>query len=336
MEIKEKIDFVVTWVNSNDVEWQKKMNSQLKIMGKEQLMVGEERYHDFGFFKYWFRAVEKYASWVNHIYLVIDSQVPSFYKNNKKVTIVDHKEFIPQEFLPTFSSSVIELFLDKIPGIEEKFVYFNDDMLLNNFVTPRTFFAEDGLPMDSAIPSVLQPVSKFDYIPFNNSLVINRNFPKKRVLKEHLNKFFSLKYGMTNILKILLTIPFSNWSAFKIQHIPYSLRKEDYKMLRQYAQKEINNTAKMHFRSEMDINIWLLMELRFMRGNFSPRSTSVGGYYDFDHVDVLIKSIRKGKEALICINDDSQSKNLDEKIKISKDIIKALDNKFPNKSTVEF
>ncbi|KRN94731.1 stealth family protein [Pediococcus stilesii] len=335
METNEKIDFVVTWVNSNDVEWQKKMNSQLELMGKEQLMTGEERYHDFGFFRYWFRAVEKYASWVNHIYLVTDSQIPSFFKGNKRVTIIDHKQFIPQEFLPTFSSSTIELFLDKIPGIEEKFVYFNDDMLLNNFVTPKTFFSESGLPKDSAIPSVLQPVSDFDAIPFNNSLVINRNFSKGKVLKEHFSKFFCLKYGVSNILKAVLTVPFSNWSTFKIQHIPYSLRKDDYRILRKYAQKEITNTAKMHFRSEMDINIWLLLELRFMQGEFSPRKKSIGGYYDFDNVEALIQSVKKGKESLICINDDSQSKSLRDKVKISKDIINVLEDKFPTKSMSE-
>ncbi|MBM6585533.1 sugar phosphotransferase [Pediococcus acidilactici] len=330
-----KIDFVVSWVNSNDIEWQTRMNNQLKKMGKKQLMIGEERYHDYGFFKYWFRSVEKYAPWVNHIFLVTDQQKPDFFKENDRVTVVDHSEFIPSEYLPTFSSSVIELFLNKIPGLSEKFVYFNDDMLLNNFVKPSDFFTAEGLPKDAAVPSVLQPIGEFDYIPFNDILVLNRYFPKRKYFKKQWKKFMSLKYGLSNLLKVLLTVPFKNWSSFKIQHIPYALRKEDYDLLHNYAEEEILNTAKIHFRSDKDINIWLLLEIRFVLGLFEPRAIKIGGFYDLDHSEEAIEVIEKGKTSLICINDDSKLSNLEDKIDIATSIIKALEEKFPYKSSVE-
>ncbi|KAF0338470.1 sugar phosphotransferase [Pediococcus acidilactici] len=335
LEMDTNIDFVVSWVDSNDVEWQKRMNTQLKKMGKDQLMIGEERYHDFGFFKYWFRAVEKYAPWVNHVYLVTDQQVPSFFRLNNNVTIVDHTDFIPEEYLPTFSSSVIELFLDRIPGLSEKFVYFNDDMLLNAPVSKNDFFSEDGLPMDSAIPSVLQPASQFDYITFNDALVLNQNFPKRIFFKKYMNKFLNYKYGLSNNLKTMLTIPFTNWSSFKIQHIPYSLRRKDYFMMRNYANEQIDRTARMHFRSDKDINIWLLLELRFVQGDFVPRKTKIGKYYDFDDGKALIKTLKSGKVPLICINDDSKNKKLRDKIKISEEILKVLEEKFSSRSSVE-
>lgn len=331
----EKIDFVVSWVDSNDINWQKRMNVQLKEMGKDQLMIGEERYHDFGFFKYWFRAVEKFAPWVHHVYLVTDHQVPSFFKSSKKVTVVDHTEFIPEGYLPTFSSSVIELFLDRIPGLSEHFVYFNDDMILNAPVNSNTFFSNNGLPMDSAIPSVLQPASEFDYITFNDALVLNQNFPKNIFFRKNIDKFINYKYGLTNILKAMLTIPFTNWSSFKIQHIPYALRKTDYSMMRDYASEQIDRTAKMHFRSDKDINIWLLLELRFVQGDFSPRRTKIGKYYDFDNVGALIRTLRDGKVPLICINDDSRNKSLQEKVKISEKILEVLEVKFPQKASIE-
>lgn len=330
-----KIDFVVSWVNSNDVEWQRRMNSQLKKMGKTQLMVGEERYHDFGFFKYWFRSVEKFAPWVKHVFLVTDQQIPDFFHETDKVSVVDHKEFIPKEYLPTYSSSVIELFLDRIPGISEHFVYFNDDMLLNSKVKPTDFFAKSGLPKDAAIPSVLQPISEFDHLPFNDILVLNQIFKKSDVLKKYRRKFFSTKYGFNNLLKAILTLPFNNWSSFKIQHIPYSLRKQDYSLLYKFAEKEIERTAKMHFRSDKDINIWLLLELRFVNGLFEPRNVNIGGYYDFDGTEKLLKTISKGKKKLICINDDSKCKDLKTKISEAKKILTSLEEKFPQKSSVE-
>ncbi|UTC09258.1 hypothetical protein A4W78_06860 [Latilactobacillus curvatus] len=330
-----KIDIVVSWVNSNDQKWQAKMNHQLQLMGKEQLMIGEERYYEFGFFKYWFRSIEKFASWINHVYVLTDDQRPEFFKETDKVTVVDHTEIIPKEYLPTFNSNVIELFLDKIPGINEHFIYFNDDVFLNAPVLPADFFDINGLPKDCAIPSVLQPVGNFDHLPFNDIQIINHYFPKKIVMKKYGKKFFSVKYGIANIFKSILTLPFSNWSTFKIQHIAHSLRKEDYQLLRKYAKNEIETTAKMHFRSNSDISIWLILELRYMTGKFSPRSVKDGAYYNFDGIDSLIGCLKKGKIKQVCINDVSESKTLAEKIIDADRIKKMLESKFPEKSMVE-
>ncbi|MDV2912142.1 Stealth CR1 domain-containing protein [Pediococcus acidilactici] len=333
--MREKIDFVVTWVDSNDINWQKKMNGHLKKMGKKQLMVGEERYHDFGFFKYWFRAVEKYAPWVNHVYVLTDQQVPYFFTQSEKVTIVDHSEFIPKEYLPTFNSNSIEMFLDKIPELSEHFVYFNDDMLLNAPVTPSDFFDEHGVPLDMAVPSVLQPVGDFDHIPFNNMIVINREFPKNRMNFKQLLSFFSYKYGLTNLVKAAMTIPFTNWSTFKIQHVAYSLRKKDFLLLKKYANSEFRETAQASFRSSNDISIWLLLEIRFMLGEFVPRTAKLGKYHDFDTTEELIKDLNREQYKILCINDDSENKKMDIKISESKRILAILEKKFPKKSSVE-
>ena len=50
--------------------------------------------------------------------------------NNPKLNIAKHSDFIPKEYLPTFSSHSIELNLHRIEGLVERFVYFNDDMFL--------------------------------------------------------------------------------------------------------------------------------------------------------------------------------------------------------------
>ncbi|ANI98168.1 sugar phosphotransferase [Pediococcus pentosaceus] len=333
--MKKKIDFVVSWVNSNDTSWQIRKNKQLELMGKDKLMIDESRYHEFGFFKYWFRSVEKYAPWVNHVYLVTDQQTPDFLMPTSKVSVVDHKEFIPDKYLPTFSSSVIELFLDQIPNLEEQFVYFNDDMFINAPVKPDDFFDKDGLPKDAAIPSVLQPVSEFDHLPFNNALVLNKSFKKRKIIRDNFSKFFSFKYGMDNVLKAILTVPFQNWSSFKIQHIPYSLRKEDYKLFRHYANNEIKRTGAMHFRSDNDINIWLLQEIRFACGMFSVRNVRDGALYNFDNSEELINCLRQEKVKLVCINDDSKYKSIEEKDVIANKIKKILEEKFNKPAAVE-
>ena len=92
MDIGFPIDFVVTWVNGEDPVWLAKKNEVIQKSKREDEFTSENRYRDLGLFNYWFRSIEKFAPWVNHIYLVTDQQVPDFLNvRNEKVTVVDHK-----------------------------------------------------------------------------------------------------------------------------------------------------------------------------------------------------------------------------------------------------
>lgn len=60
--------------------------------------------------------------------------------------IVLHRDIIPEKYLPTFNSTTIEMFLCKIDGLAEHFIYSNDDMLPMNKMDVEDFF-QDGLPV---------------------------------------------------------------------------------------------------------------------------------------------------------------------------------------------
>jgi len=60
------IDFVVTWVDSSDPEWQKKFASYRDML-KNSSEIGEIRYKEHNTLRYWFRGVEKFAPWVRKI-----------------------------------------------------------------------------------------------------------------------------------------------------------------------------------------------------------------------------------------------------------------------------
>lgn len=93
----------------------------------------DARFRDYDTFKYWFRAIEKNATWVNRIYLVTCGHLPKWLNvQHPKLTVVKHSDFIPEAYLPTFSSDTIALNLHRIKGLSENFVYFNDDMFLIN------------------------------------------------------------------------------------------------------------------------------------------------------------------------------------------------------------
>lgn len=61
--------------------------------------------------------------------------------------VILHKEIIPKNLLPTFNSTTIEMFLHKIPGLAEHFIYSNDDMIAINNSNAVDFFTEDGKPI---------------------------------------------------------------------------------------------------------------------------------------------------------------------------------------------
>ena len=75
----EKIDFVLTWVDGGDPIWQKEKS---KYSSEKDYGNKAAHYRDFGTLKYWFRAVEKYAPWVNKIHFVTCGQKPEWLNEN--------------------------------------------------------------------------------------------------------------------------------------------------------------------------------------------------------------------------------------------------------------
>lgn len=100
------------------------------------------RYRDWGTLHYLMRAIEKNCPFFDRVFLVVSgpTQVPDWV-NRETVQVVLHSEFIPSECLPLFNSSSIEVFLHRIPGLGEEFVYFNDDMFPVSPIAGEDFFS---------------------------------------------------------------------------------------------------------------------------------------------------------------------------------------------------
>lgn len=143
------VDIVVTYCNSNDEEWQKnyeywktKEIQEGKADKDNQQAFNMCRYRDWGVFKYWFRGVEKNCPWVRNVILVVQNKnhVPKWLDTtNKKLRVVYHEDFIPEEFLPTFSAMTIEMFIPYIEGLSDLYITSDDDFYFLN-PTPRSRF----------------------------------------------------------------------------------------------------------------------------------------------------------------------------------------------------
>ena len=196
-----QIDFVVPWVDDKDPLWQKK-KAELTGVDYEEGNT-EVRYRDWDTLKYWFRGVEKFAPWVRNIYFVTDDQKPDWLNiEHPKLKWVKHTEFIPKEYLPTFSCQAIEWNLHRIEGLSENFVYFNDDVFLINHTKPEDFF-KNGLPCDLPCLGVLYPNGFFSYLMFNNTDLLNRHFSLKQSIKNKLSNWVKHQ-SLSGLLKLFL------------------------------------------------------------------------------------------------------------------------------------
>ncbi|XP_007579207.1 N-acetylglucosamine-1-phosphotransferase subunits alpha/beta [Poecilia formosa] len=110
---------------------------------KQDEDVSASRFEDNEELRYSLRSVEKHAPWVRHIFIVTNGQIPSWLNlDNPRVTVVTHQDiFLNRSHLPTFSSPAIETHIHRIPGLSQKFIYLNDDVMFGKDVWPDDFYS---------------------------------------------------------------------------------------------------------------------------------------------------------------------------------------------------
>ena len=319
------IDFVLIWVDDTDVEWQK---SKAKYKGEaEKFNINNVRYRDWGTLKYWFRAVEKYAPWVRKIHFVTCGHVPKWLNlNHPKLNFVKHEDYIPKEFLPTFSSHPIELNLHRIKGLSEKFVYFNDDTFLNAPVYPTDFF-KNNLPCDVAVLNI-QNMDRFGIpnIVVNDLSIIEYYFDFKEQFKKNITKWINLKYSKL-LLRTILLLPWMKYVGFYEPHLPNSYLKKTFNHVWNQEKELLEKTCRNKFRNDLDVNQWIMRYWQLANGDFFPRNPRIGKMFDVSKEFYQITaSIENQTYKMICINDSEQIEDIAA-------MKKALDNSFCSRLT---
>lgn len=264
----EKIDLVVPYVDSSDQYWQELFAKYNPIKDKEiEGINARNRFRGQGdFFRLFFRGVATYMPWVNKIHLIVqsESQVPAWI-NRDTVHIVLHDQFIPQEFLPTFNSTTIEMFLWNIPGLSEKFIYANDDILPTNSILSRDFFESDKV-----ITNVFT-VTRLDTIYYNQ---VDNSY--KEIYRHLQSDVVTTGHTMRPYIK-------SDMIQCFIEH------KED--ILKSISQ----------FRNSKNFNVYLFSYDLMRKDKLIIKSAITG--ITSSKIPVLISSISKNPKMNTCIQD---------------------------------
>lgn len=317
----------------DDPKWKEEFLKYSQKKDNEKNGVSEARFRDYGFLKYWFRGIEKFAPWVRKIHFITSGQKPDWLDtSNPKINLVDHKDFIPHKFLPTYNSVVIERYMHRIPGLAEHFVYFNDDFYIIRPISAERFF-KNGLPCDIAAFHYNPSWSQWYKRIKNNIRIINRRFDKKEVMTRDHDKWFCKSYGSRARWNYLLK-PYGKFITLRTPHNAQPYLKETFREVWGYAGKELTETSVNRFRMVTDYTPELFRTWQICQGNFEPYNT----YSDTKMFPLMIKpkqavkAIRNQSYSLICLNDNVHIRNYDLVMSNIKDAFESI---LPEKSSFE-
>lgn len=261
------IDVVITWVNNNDPIWASKLNyyKNQEQYNISHLAIDKARFENHGELYYVLKSIDLYIPWVNSIFIVTDSQVPEFHLSDK-VVIIDHKQIISEEYLPTFNSHVIEAHLHNIPGLSENFIYFNDDVFLARKLPKTHFLSGNNL----------------------SSLFLNRKNLDDMLQKGIKTPTLS---ASLNCRKLLLKT-YKKRINNPLVHTYIPLKKSYFQLVWSLFENEIMEFLPNRFRNDKDLNLatFLVPWIMFINGQsklsrdicyyFNIRSQSASYYYN--------------------------------------------------------
>lgn len=331
-----EIDFVIPWVDGNDPHWIAEKAKYL--LNKEDDSNSLNRYRDWGLMKYWFRSVEKFTPWVHKIHFVTWGHLPKFLNTeHPKMHIVNHKDFMPAEALPTFSSHALEMNIHRIEGLTEKFVYLNDDTFILREM-PETKFFKNGLPCtySGEVPiELVGNIGIWQHAAVNDLGVVNAHFNKRESVSNYGKKYIDKSYRWKdNFRTFILEKLYPNYfTGFKNLHAPAAYLKKTFYEVWEAESDLLLQTTMNRFRTSEDVNQWVMLWWQVANGSFSPaiidNKTALA---DDVHIDEICTDIIEQRLDMICINDPEEYIDFQ---RLSEKIQKAFETILPDKSSFE-
>lgn len=291
------MDIVITYVDGLDPAWQKDYEQYT------HQPVLEKRFRDWGTLPYLFRGIAENMPFIRKVHLVVshDSQVPVWI-NREQVHIVLHRDIIPQEFLPTFNSTAIEMFLHRIEDLDEEFLYFNDDMYPMQECKAEDFFC-DG----------------------KGVIGMSTHFWPSNMYKTHCrNSYRAACQAIGKKPGLCFVRP---------QHICSPMLKSKCEELYDSLREQINASV-TRVRSNSNLNQYLYLDYIYLLGKIvnkrqSKKHFSVG----VASAKSLCQFIMTPTHKLACINDVQLSE--ERYVELKRTILYAFNQRFPKKSKFE-
>ncbi|MCL2400033.1 MAG: stealth family protein [Defluviitaleaceae bacterium] len=266
------IDFIIPWVDGSDPIWIEEFNEYSPKKKNLSIDILNERYRENGLLRYWFRGIEKNAPWVRKIFFVTSGQKPEWLNlNHHKLVWVKHSDFIPQEYLPTFSCRPIHIHLHKIKGLSDNFVLFDDDMYILNPIN-KDYYFKYNLPKDYALLRPIKIPDFYSHVIINNMIEVNKHFNKSEVMKKNLGKYFNFRYGLRHFIPTYYISRVNNFPGFFYKHFSQPFLRNTFEDVWHHCSEVLEATSHNRFRTIADVSSGLFRYWQLSRGNFSPET----------------------------------------------------------------
>ena len=291
------MDVVITYVNGLDPVWKAEYE---KIVGKPLM---QKRFRDWGTLRYLLRGIQACLPFVRNVWLVVssESQVPDWV-NKKQLHVVLHKDIIPSELLPVFNSCTIEMFLHRIPGLAEEYLYFNDDMFPLALCREEDFFC-DG----------------------KGVIGISRHLFAGNMYKKQCKVSSDMARKALGLRKMLCFV--------RPQHICSPMLRSCCEAAFKLMEKEIMTTAS-RLRTPGNPNQYFFLDYMYFSGRLAPRRISN------KHISQGVWPAEKIAEYIVnpesrfaCINDVEMTDSKYESMRAA--MTAAFESRFPDKSRFE-
>ena len=146
--VNREIDAVYLWVNDADPKWQAK-RQQFRPTAESTVATAASRFRQFNELQTSIKLLSVNAPFVRKVFVVVDDQKPNLsglgHDLPFEIVLVNHSEFIPEKYLPTFNSRAITAHLHLIPGLSENFLYLNDDVFIASPSEVDDWFDGNGI-----------------------------------------------------------------------------------------------------------------------------------------------------------------------------------------------
>jgi len=317
------VDIVYCYADNKDPERLRHRQSLISEISFENALakeaIAEQRFNDYGEFRYSLRSVVKYAPWFRNLYIITSTPNITWLRpdgdGHKVFIIPDELLFPSKEYLPNFNSGSLETLFDKIPGLSEHFIYFNDDTFLGNYVTKNTFFAPDGR----------SNINQISELPTPHFMSLPLDLHKQHIINS-INSF-QKKYGPEK----------AHYNAHQAQ----PLLKSVYHACKKAFAAECDKTARNRFRGIDDILMTVILYPSYALhhklavlpdSRIKPFQKYIAIKDDPKENEAGLNEIKTYRPKLFCLNDETSCDNP----AVYGQIGAFLGAYFPEKSALEY
>lgn len=292
------MDAVITYVDGLDPQWQAQYAA---TVGMDSFLA--KRFRDWGTLKFLLRGIDVNMPFIRRVHLVVssESQVPSWIDTDQ-VNIVTHKDIIPAEHLPVFNSTAIEMYLHRISGLDEEYVYFNDDMFPVMPSVPEDFFVAGHTAM---------------------------YYSRCRLA---LNQYRRHTRNSDRLARKAAGVGEASW-YLRPQHICSPMLRSSCERLSGLLHDEIEASVSA-LREDRNYNQYLFLDYMYYSGKAAPKRLSnkhisLGTY----RLGSICRHIRNPRTKFLCINDVQMTDARFEKYRAA--ILEAFSELLPDRSRFE-